>query len=241
MLDWNKHKFNMTRILKDIYEHPQLGSYLGFKGGTACHLFYDLARYSVDLDFDLLFKKDMTDNDKQTREKFVFEEINKILKKYQELEIREAIIKHYTIFFLLSYGKGEHTVKIEISRRPTKSNFVIKNYLGIAINVTTKKDAFANKLVALTDRKKTAMRDLFDIYYFFSQGWEINEEIIKLKTGLSLKEYLSKCIEFIEQLSDRHILEGLGELVNNKQKDWIRNSLKKDTIFLIKAYQENLK
>lgn len=231
MLDWEKHKFNMVRILKDIYEHPQLGNYLGFKGGTACHLFYNLPRYSVDLDFDLL---------KTDQKSFVLTEIEKILKKYPDIEIREAQLKHYTIFFLLSYDKGERTIKIEISHRPTNSQFIVSDYLGIAMRIIVKEDAFANKLLALTDRKKTAMRDLFDMHYFFSRNWEINEQIIKTKTKKSLKEYLDECVAFIEQLSDKYILDGLGELVDQSQKDWIRNNLKKDTIFLIKAYQQRL-
>jgi len=226
MLNWKKHKFNMVRILKDIYEHPQVGGYLGFKGGTACNFFYGLPRHSVDLDFDLL---------DVSKEEFVFTEIEKILKKYNEFEIREAEIKRYTIFFLLSYGKGEHTVKIEISRRPNKSEFVVKEYLGIPMLVTTKKDAFANKLIALLDRRKPAMRDLFDVNFFLSDGWEINEEIIREKTGKSLAEYLNDCIKFIEQIPERQILDGLGELIGDRKKDWIRDKLKEDTIFLIKA------
>lgn len=232
MFNWEKHKFNMVHILKDIYEHPQIGNYLGFKGGTACYLFYNLPRYSVDLDFDLLNVE---------KEEFVFSEIAKILEKYEVFDIREARIKKYTIFFLLSYGKGEHTVKIEISRRPTKSKFITREYLGIPMLVTTEEDAFANKLIALLDRKKVAMRDLFDVNYFFSAGWDINEEIIKQKTGMPLKKYLDGCIKFIEKLSARNILDGLGELIDQSKKDWVRDKLKTDTIFLIKSYQERLK
>lgn len=44
----------MLRILKDIYTDPDLNSLLGFKGGTALMFFYNLPRFSVDLDFNLL-------------------------------------------------------------------------------------------------------------------------------------------------------------------------------------------
>jgi len=43
---------------------------LGFKGGTAAHLFYGLGRFSVDLDFDLF------NEDKET---IIFEKTEKIL------------------------------------------------------------------------------------------------------------------------------------------------------------------
>ena len=231
MLNWEKHKFNMLRILKDIYEHPQVGNYLGFKGGTACYLFYELPRRSVDLDFDLL-------NSRQ--EKLISEEIKKILKKYPDIEIKESQLKHYTIFFLLSYGKNERSIKIEISKRPTKSNYSVHNYLGIPMLVINKEDAFANKLLSLTSRKKIAMRDLFDVHYFFSQGWDINREIIQAATEKDLKKYLEECVEFIKKIPDKHVFSGLGELVSAQTKDWIKSKLKKETIFLIEAYRQRL-
>lgn len=54
MLDQEKHRFTLINILKDIYSDPDLRTVLGFKGGTAAMLSYDLPRLSVDLDFDLL-------------------------------------------------------------------------------------------------------------------------------------------------------------------------------------------
>ena len=54
MLNIEKHKGILVRILKDMYTDNTLGPVLGFKGGTAALLFYDLSRFSVDLDFDLL-------------------------------------------------------------------------------------------------------------------------------------------------------------------------------------------
>ena len=53
-IDYAKHKNILLQILKDIYSDATAAPYLGFKGGTAAHLFYDLNRDSVDLDFDLL-------------------------------------------------------------------------------------------------------------------------------------------------------------------------------------------
>ena len=53
-LDKHTHKFTLASLLKDIYSHPDLGPIFGFKGGTAALLFYDLPRFSLDLDFDLL-------------------------------------------------------------------------------------------------------------------------------------------------------------------------------------------
>ena len=53
-LDYPKHKNILLQILKDIFSDTSLSPYVGFKGGTAALMFYDLNRYSVDIDLDLL-------------------------------------------------------------------------------------------------------------------------------------------------------------------------------------------
>ena len=48
-----------------------------------------------------------------------------------------------------------------------------------------------------------------------------------------------KCIEFVENVSNRNILSGMGELIDEKQKDWVKSKLKKDTVFLLKLMLDN--
>ena len=98
---------------------------------------------------------------------------------------------------------------------------------------------FAHKLVALLDRGKTANRDIFDIWSFLKNNWEINKEIVEKRTGLLFKEYLKKCIDFIESYSDRYILAGMGELLDEEQKALAKANLKKDLLFLLKVRYEN--
>lgn len=230
MLNWNLHREIMVEILKDIYEMLEIAPLLGFKGGTAAYLFYDLPRYSVDLDFDLLLAK---------KEELVFKELEKILSRHGE--ILEKHIKYYTVFFLLSYGKGERNIKIEISRRGQAGDFSVMNYLGIPMKVMNRDDAFSCKLAALTDRKVTAMRDLFDAHYFFSQHFPVNEKTLEKKTGQKISDYLKKAIKTVEEVDNKQILQGLGELITPKQKDWVKKNLKKDLIFSLKNYREAFK
>ena len=69
-MDITKHKTNLTNILIDIYKDSLLSSRLGFKGGTATMLFYNLPRFSVDLDFDIIgghsFVEDKNNTDQNT-------------------------------------------------------------------------------------------------------------------------------------------------------------------------------
>jgi len=107
--------------------------------------------------------------------------------------------------------------------------------------VMKKEDMFANKLITLLERKRTANRDLFDLYYFFSEHWDINEDIIRLRTGYGLKECLKKCLQVVEKINNKQILQGLGELIDEKQKDWVKKNLKRKILFLFNFYLEIIK
>ncbi|MBP7842640.1 nucleotidyl transferase AbiEii/AbiGii toxin family protein [Candidatus Woesebacteria bacterium] len=232
MLNRENHQLIMGQILKDIYTDILIAPLLGFKGGTCAYFFYELPRFSVDLDFDLL-----TIN--QKTEQVVFKKIVEILSKYGK--VKNEYMKKHTIFAVLSYGDSDHNIKIEINFREStidiRDQYEIKNYLGISMLVAKKNYLFSSKLAALTLRSETAMRDIYDIHYFAKKHWDINQEIIKNRTGKNTQEYLHECIELIQNCNDNRILQGLGELINNeKEKSWIKTHLKNDTIFLLKNY-----
>jgi predicted nucleotidyltransferase component of viral defense system len=227
MLDRDIHKSILIQILKEIYTDNSLGPLLGFKGGSAAHFFYDLSRFSVDLDFDLL---------NEAKEDFVFEKVGEILKEFGE--IREKYKKLHTLFFVLSYDEKAQNIKTEINRRSFGSRYELKHYLGIPMLVMVREDMFAHKLVALLERGKTANRDVFDIWFFLRNNWPINKDIIEKRTKLTFKNYLKKCITFVESRSDRGILHGMGDLLDEKRKSWAKDNLKKDAAFLMKVRLE---
>jgi predicted nucleotidyltransferase component of viral defense system len=141
MLNKEKHQLIMGQILKDIYTDTLISSLLGFKGGTCAYFFYELDRFSVDLDFDLIQVS------KENKEK-VFERIIFVLNKYGEVENKH--IKRYTLFALLSYGDEDRNIKIEINTRGVdREYYEIKDYIGIPILVAKKDYLFSSKLVAL--------------------------------------------------------------------------------------------
>lgn len=225
MLDSAKHKIVLIEILKDIYSDPQLRTILGFKGGTAALLFYDLPRLSVDLDFDLLdFSK----------KELVFKKM-KIISANHGV-IREAREKYYTFFFLISYAKGKQSVKIDISKRPLTAKFSRKSFLGIPVLVMEPEDMVTSKLAALLTRKKFAARDVFDLWFFLKNKWEINEASLKEKTGLELKPALRQAAKIVKAVNPNRILAGMGELLDKKQKTWVKANLTKETIFYLRLF-----
>lgn len=229
-LDYLKHKNILLQILKDIYSDTSIAPYLGFKGGTAALLFYDLNRKSVDLDFDLL---------DDTKEEEVFNKIQKITESYGI--ITESKIKHFNLLNIISYKKGAQQIKVEVSRRQFGSRYEVKTLFGISMLVMAKEDMFAHKLMAMYERIGKTSRDIFDVYYFYKNNWEINIKIVENRSKMSFKDTLNNCIEKLEKLDNKHILDGLGELLSSSQKDWAREKLKKEAIFLLKLNLDNIK
>lgn len=235
MLNKEHHQLIMGRILKDIYSDTSLAPILGFKGGTCAYLLYGLPRFSVDLDFDLL-------QGDASKQQAVFERLQKILTPYGE--IKDSYIKRYTIFCLLSYGDADHNIKIEINTRMALADlaaqFEIKEYLGMAILAAKQSYLFAGKLAALTLRTKTAMRDIYDIWYFAKQSWDIEQVLLEVLAQKPTHEQLTACIEVIEKVKDHEILQGLGELLGEKEKAWVKQYLRTEAVFLLKNYQAAL-
>ncbi|MEA3493270.1 MAG: nucleotidyl transferase AbiEii/AbiGii toxin family protein [Candidatus Margulisiibacteriota bacterium] len=230
-LDTATHKNILLRILKDIYTDTSIGPFLGFKGGTAAYFLYGLERFSVDLDFDLL---------DETKEKHIFEQVKKILADYGT--VKEAREKRYNLFYLLSYTdkvQGARNIKVEINRRNFGSKYEVKTHLGISMKVMVKEDMAAHKLVAMSERIGKTNRDIFDVCFFLQHNWPVNKEIVEKRARISFKDFLRKCIHLLEKTSNRNILSGIGELVNDKQKAWVKSKLRMETIFLLKLKLDN--
>lgn len=232
-LNQAKHKSILIKILKDIYSHPAIGPILGFKGGTAAYLFYNLDRFSVDLDFDLL---------DATKEDVVFEEISRILSNYGR--IKTADKKRFSLIYILDYDEkdpGAQNVKVEVNRRSFGSQYIIKSYLGISMKVMIQADMAANKLVAFYERIGKANRDLYDTWFFFNNNWPINQELVEKRTKLSFKDFLETSLELLEKIDNKNILAGMGEVLTDKQKVWVKNKLKEELLFQFRLYLETIR
>jgi len=102
------HKRYLSLLLSDIVKtFPER---VAFKGGTCAALFYNLPRFSFDLDFDLLYMFSLSNISK----------LKELLSRYGE--IKDFYNKKYTLFFLFDYGKGYPKIKIELNKRVWKNN-----------------------------------------------------------------------------------------------------------------------
>ncbi|MEK7607431.1 MAG: nucleotidyl transferase AbiEii/AbiGii toxin family protein [Patescibacteria group bacterium] len=232
-IDTAKHKNILIKILKDIYTDSTISTILGFKGGTAATLFYNLDRFSVDLDFDLLDAE---------KEDYVFEHVKIILEKYGTL--KEVRKKRFNFLYILSYDDKDinaQNVKVEINRREFGSKYTVKSFLGISMQIMVKEDMLAHKLFAMYERIGRTNRDIFDVQFFLSHDWPVNKKIIKERIGVSYADFLKKCIDVMEKFDDNNVLSGMGELLTEKQKAWAKAKLKSEALFSLKLALEKEK
>jgi predicted nucleotidyltransferase component of viral defense system len=222
MLNRQKHEQVLKSILRDIYTNSSLQASLAFRGGTCLYMFYGLDRFSVDLDFNL--RSDKLDDDA----------LNKIIEKH--LQVNDRANKRFTWFWLGSYEKSLFKIKVEVSKRDYPDRYVNRDFYGLTVPTMEPSCMFAHKLCAITDRKKLQNRDLYDAHFMFSKQFDIEDEIIKLRTGKTTKEYFADLVIFIQgKVTENNVLDGLGELLTDLQKDSVRATLKRDILFDLRS------
>lgn len=217
----------MKQILFAIFS-GKFKNIIGFKGWTLAYLHYHLPRFSTDLDLDLL---------DTTREKEIIEYFDSLLVGLWNTEKRVGKELHRWKF---RYDPQGWIIKIELNKR--KNIFTEYEWIDIdghAIQVQTSTSMVTNKLQALGNRRYN--RDLFDIHFFLSQGYEFNENIIKDKTNMSLNEWINYIIENIpSHFAENMILHQLGEVLEEKQKPRVKNHLADETITLLQEYVDKI-
>lgn len=223
MLDIGVHKKYITKPFLDILSNSNLSVTLGFKGGTALYFFYDLDRFSTDLDFDIV------------NEEFKVEEMTLEIEK--TLKVEEFKKKKYTDFWLCSYSKGQHKIKVEVNRREYPNDYEVKDFRGYSCQILTKDCMFAHKLCAITNRRTLQNRDLYDSWFMFSNDFPIKEEIVIERTGKGIAEYSKELVGFIDNIPENHnILNGLGSVLERDRREWVKENLVKELRKFLVSY-----
>ena len=193
----DKHKLYMLRILKDVFNDPDLSQILAFKGGTSLMFFYQLPRFSVDLDFNIL---DIT------QKEMAYQKLREIALKYGK--IADEQLKHNDPLVVLDYEKGEQNLQLELSTRFFDNHYELKNLAGTNIPVMVEPDIFAHKLCALLDRDGMTGHDVFDIHFFLSKPFT---------------NYLDDCIIALQTVSKKELMQNVGEFIEGKLKQEMKS------------------
>jgi predicted nucleotidyltransferase component of viral defense system len=223
-----QHEIQLHRLLSEILKDKYLSTNAFFKGGTCALMLGYLDRFSVDLDFDLGKKADK----KVFREKLynIFNNLN--------LEIKDESKRALQFFLKYPSSDRRNTIKVEFLDNYYKSNIYKPTYIppismtGICQTIET---MFSHKLIAPLDRIKNggkiAGRDIYDIHYFFTQGYKYIDKVIKERRKVSSLTHLTELHDFVEKKVTKKIIdEDLNTLLDYKKFIVIRKYLKKELL-----------
>ncbi len=236
------HKAWLYRVLREIADDNFLASVLYFKGGTCAAMRGLLDRFSVDLDFDFVGKKSEMSQARENLEK-IFKQLG--------LEIKDSskVAVQYFLRYPAQKDCLRNILKIDTFFPPLESNkyeavrLVDINRIFYCQTVET---MLANKMVALIDRykkrKAIAGRDLYDLYYFFLQGYHYDTEIIEKYTGKKTIEFLYDLVDIIEKkITQKIIDQDLNFLLPPQKFQRIRKILKDESLILLRDEIKRLK
>ena len=66
----------------------------------------------------------------------------------------------------------------------------------------------------------------------------VNIKLVEDRMNMPFSDYLQKCIDVLDGMQKKSLLDSLGEFVDDKMKTFIRNKLRSETITLLRFYKE---
>ena len=234
------HRAWLYRLLAELYDDPLIANNLYFKGGTCAAMLGWLDRFSVDLDFDYVgSKKDLGSARKNMEQ--IFSRLG------LEIKDKSQKVPQYFLKYPAPEG-GRNTIKIDVAFPPPKANtYGAQRFAEIdrIARCQTIETMFSNKLVALIDRwekkESIAGRDLYDIHYFFLQGFSYNQAVIEERRKTSVKTFFKKLAEFVEKkVTDKVINHDLNVLLPPDKFQKMRKIIKRETLMFLKDEVERL-
>lgn len=216
MIDKATHRHILYQLIKAIFTLPD-AKHIAFKWGTLAYFLHWLPRFSTDIDLDLLHDTNQSDT---------YAHIAALASRWWTVKQKKHL--------LLSYKEWYDHIKIDLSRKIWNNNTYQKvDFYGTTIQVQDKATMTANKLVACTERM--ASRDLFDSRFFLENNFPIHHALIEERTGKSIEQFWRHFLVVLNSLSASYKhLDGLGELLDDTQKLFVKNNLISALIALVR-------
>jgi predicted nucleotidyltransferase component of viral defense system len=213
----NQYRENTIIEVVQALAKSQAGSHIAFKGDTALKLFYDLPRYSEDIDYDSLGNISPQ----------VLMNIIKAVVTKKRWEITDDVVKYNTILLELRFAGPERNfrVKIEISTREKELNTTILSLRGVPVQTLEPTFLMTEKLITFIDRQ--AGRDIFDAWFILNNAYRLDKEMI-LKTYGDEVTFYSEILKVIKKVDIKKILRDTGKLLSLDHRNWIKMSFLSD-------------
>lgn len=224
-----KYKINETTVFREYLQILFLAKLYSFtksrkiffKGGTALHLIYKAPRFSEDLDFTCELKENDFLN-------FIFQ-VFESLSKEENVEFKERKTiagKRFLLTANPSVLPYKTFVNLDFSFRekvflPQKS--IIET--GYPVLFTSfvfhlsKEEIGAEKIRAILTRKKG--RDLYDLWYLFNQGVNIDDKLVKRKLKYYGLENIKneEILKRVEKFSEKDFVLDMRPFVPTNERE----------------------
>jgi len=214
---FNQYRENMIIEVVQALARSEAGSQIAFKGGTALRLFYDLPRFSEDVDYDFL--------NGISAEKLL--NIIKNVSVKKKWEITDAALKYHTVLLELRFQGPERNfhLKIEISTRKKSLDTTIMPLRGVAILTLEPSFLMTEKLLTFIERQ--AGRDIFDAWFILKNGYPLKESMIIKACGNELRFY-EIILDKIKAANPKKIYRDTGKLLGDDYRNWMKASFLDD-------------
>ncbi|MFZ7104333.1 MAG: nucleotidyl transferase AbiEii/AbiGii toxin family protein [Peptococcaceae bacterium] len=221
---FNHYRENVIIEVVQALAKSEAGAQIAFKGGTALRLFYDLPRFSEDVDYDFLCG--ISADKLLTIIKDVF--------KKKKWEITDAAVKYHTVLSELRFPGPERNfhVKIEISTRDKVLDTTILSLRGVAILTLEPSFLMTEKLLTFIERR--AGRDIFDAWFILKNGYPLKEAMIVNTWGDELRFYQT-ILERINAANPQKIYRDTGKLLGHDHRNWMKTGFLDDFKRLVRS------
>jgi predicted nucleotidyltransferase component of viral defense system len=179
-------EFLQILILKIIYDTGFMAN-LVFTGGTALRILFDLRRFSEDLDFSLVHRKnyDFVDFSRTLKDRLSQYGLLVETKKKTEKYVQKVDVRFIEILFKLSLSSMHSEnllIRIEIDTNPpaggrTEISTVNKTFIFQVVHFDIP-SLFATKIHACFYRKYTKGRDFYDLLWYLTKKAEPNFRLL---------------------------------------------------------------
>ncbi len=210
-------EFLQVLMLKIFFDRGYFEN-IAFTGGTALRILYGMRRYSEDLDFSLVKKKNY--DFKRISGDLLFELVKNGFKVEEKIRT-EKTVSSVLVKFSGLYGRlgipaqieEKFLVKLEVDSNPPKGGksviMPLTDRFILAVNTFDLPSLFATKLHACFFRKYTKGRDLYDLVWYLGKRITpnitlLNNAIIQTEkkdmklTGKTYKEFLIEKLKKVD-------------------------------------------
>jgi predicted nucleotidyltransferase component of viral defense system len=214
---FNQFRENTIIEVIQALAKSEAGSNIAFKGGTALKLFYNLPRYSEDIDYDSLSK-------------FSARKLMEIIRTAiarRRWEITDDAVKYHTVLFELRFAGPERNfrVKIEISTRDKELRTTIGSLRGVPVLTLEPSFLMTEKLITFAERQ--AGRDVFDAWFILNNAYPLDESMITNAFG-DFSSFYQAILGVIKKTESSKMLRDTGKLLSLDHRNWIKTSFLPD-------------